>query len=105
MRLIDADALKENMVKICKEVGKAMGITMPVLAFTRSIDNAPTITPEKALMDKLKGRPQGKTNADLFKQTFGMYATEIWSMNESQFLEWLNEEVTYENSIVDNSSM
>lgn len=37
-------------------------------------------------------RPQGKTNADLFKQTFGIYATELWSMSESQFLEWLNSE-------------
>ncbi len=34
-----------------------------------------------------------KTNADLFKQIFGVYATEVWSMSESQFLEWLNEEV------------
>lgn len=29
-------------------------------------------------------------NADLFKDTFGMYATEIWSMPEKDFLEWLN---------------
>lgn len=34
-----------------------------------------------------------KTNADLFKQTFGMYATELWSMKEADFLKWLNEEV------------
>ena len=30
-------------------------------------------------------------NADLFKDTFGMYATEIWSMPEKEFLIWLNE--------------
>lgn len=30
-------------------------------------------------------------NADLFKDTFGMYATEIWSMSEKEFLIWLNE--------------
>ena len=31
-------------------------------------------------------------NADLFKNTFGMYATEIWSMSEKEFLIWLNED-------------
>lgn len=44
------------------------------------INTAPTV----------EARPQGKTNADIFKQTFGLYATEVWSMSESQFLEWLN---------------
>ena len=31
-------------------------------------------------------------NADLFKNTFGMYATEIWSMPEKDFLKWLNDD-------------
>lgn len=31
-------------------------------------------------------------NADLFKDTFGTYATEIWSMPENDFLKWLNED-------------
>ena len=31
-------------------------------------------------------------NADLFKDTFGTYATEIWSMPEKDFLKWLNED-------------
>ena len=31
-------------------------------------------------------------NADLFKNTFGTYATEIWSMPEKDFLKWLNED-------------
>ena len=29
-------------------------------------------------------------NADLFKATFGLYATEVWSMKEPIFLLWLN---------------
>lgn len=33
------------------------------------------------------------TNADKFKQLFGIYATELWAMPESDFLKWLNEEV------------
>lgn len=44
--------------------------------------------------DKMKAmeRPQGETNAEIFKQTFGIYATELWSMKEAYFLEWLNAE-------------
>ena len=30
------------------------------------------------------------TNAEAFLYDFGIYATELWSMSESQFLEWLN---------------
>ena len=30
------------------------------------------------------------TNADKFKQVFGLYATELWSMPEQDFLEWIN---------------
>lgn len=33
------------------------------------------------------------TNADKFKHLFGIYATELWAMSESDFLEWLNEDV------------
>ena len=33
------------------------------------------------------------TNADKFKNIFGLYATELWSMPEKDFLEWLNSEV------------
>ena len=32
------------------------------------------------------------TNADLFKQIFGIYATDLWSKPEAEFLEWLNSE-------------
>lgn len=31
-------------------------------------------------------------NADVFKQVFGIYATELWVMGEKDFLKWLNSE-------------
>lgn len=31
------------------------------------------------------------TNAELFKATFNMYATEMWSKPEREFLTWLND--------------
>jgi len=34
------------------------------------------------------------TNADKFKDIFGLYATELWSMPEKDFLKWLNSEVS-----------
>jgi hypothetical protein len=33
------------------------------------------------------------TNADKFKNIFGLYATELWSMPEKDFLKWLNGKV------------
>ena len=33
-------------------------------------------------------------NADKFKAIFGLYATELWSMPEGEFLRWLNSEYT-----------
>lgn len=33
------------------------------------------------------------TNADKFKEIFGLYATELWAKPEKEFLEWLNEDV------------
>ena len=32
------------------------------------------------------------TNAEAFKYYFGIFATELWSMQEDEFLEWLNKE-------------
>lgn len=32
------------------------------------------------------------TNADIFHLAFNMYATELWSKPEEEFLEWLNTE-------------
>lgn len=36
------------------------------------------------------------TNAEAFLYDFGIYATELWSMPEAQFLEWLNTETNKE---------
>lgn len=33
------------------------------------------------------------TNSELFKRTFGRYATEVWALPEDEFLEWLNADV------------
>lgn len=30
------------------------------------------------------------TNAQKFRETFGIYATEMWAMSEQDFLKWLN---------------
>lgn len=30
------------------------------------------------------------TNADKFKEVFGIFATELWSKPENEFLKWLN---------------
>lgn len=32
------------------------------------------------------------SNAEKFKQIFGLYATELWAKSESEFLTWLNTE-------------
>ena len=39
------------------------------------------------------------TNAEKFKQLFGIYATELWAMPEEEFLAWLNAEVKTEDWI------
>lgn len=31
-------------------------------------------------------------NSDKFEEVFGIYATELWSMSEQDFLDWLNDE-------------
>lgn len=43
------------------------------------------------------------TNADKFKNLFGIYATELWSMPEKDFLEWLNSEAMNSLEIPNNS--
>ena len=35
-----------------------------------------------------------KTNAEKFREVFGFTATELWAKPESEFLDWLNAEVT-----------
>ena len=39
-------------------------------------------------------------NAEKFQSAFGMYATELWSMNEKDFLKWINDDYAekYESS-------
>ena len=36
-------------------------------------------------------------NAEKFKATYGIYATEMWSMYEDEFLKWLNASYTIRN--------
>jgi len=38
-------------------------------------------------------------NAEKFRQAFGIYATELWSMSEEDFLAWLNAEAKTEDWI------
>ena len=42
--LISRSALKEEIVKLCERINANNGITVPALAFTRIIDNAPTVS-------------------------------------------------------------
>ena len=49
MRLGDLDALKEEIVKLCELINANNGITVPTSAFTRIINDAPTVE-----------QPQGK---------------------------------------------
>ena len=106
MRLIDADEL-------IKAIEQGEGFSWDshgkddLCVRKKYIDNAPTVDTTCPHCDSgyaqgysdgyLKGkeeRPQAANNAELFKQTFGIYATEMWAMSESDFLEWLNAEVT-----------
>lgn len=93
MRLIDADKLKKCAIPCEIHNGALTDLCVPLY----QINNAPTVHdtvnlyPSGAVI--IQERPQAKTNADLFKQIFGIYATEVWSMNETDFLKWLNEEV------------
>jgi hypothetical protein len=42
-------------------------------------------------------------NADKFKSIFGLYAAELWSMTEKDFLKWLNSEAMNCSEIPNNS--
>ena len=112
MRLKDVDALKAEVLKnqytvtFCLEHGIERSISLEMLWIV--LDNAPTVEPQTTELEEhfyhrcgfLQGmeegkkltRQQGETNAEIFKQTFGFYATEVWSMSEREFLEWLNSE-------------
>lgn len=90
MRLIDADALKIDI----EENSIVMeGVQSIEVECAKSlIDIAPTECEKYRSFCMAKQRPQGETNAEIFKQTFGIYATEVWSMKEADFLKWLNAE-------------
>ena len=39
-------------------------------------------------------------NAELFEKVFGIYATELWSMREDEFLKWLTGKTYNDSSIL-----
>ncbi len=108
IRLIDANALLRQDDPTYDEEGFRVW-------YATDINRAPTITPTFQLKDitdedvarfamiwqraTSKGvilepeRPQAANNAELFKQTFGIYATELWTMTNAKFTEWLDAEV------------
>ena len=45
---------------------------------------------------KFYGLRRRMNNAEKFMEIFGIYATEMWAMSESDLLEWLN--IDYEES-------
>ena len=109
--LISREALKETLHNFFdgKVIDEPTYILRDVFCY---IDSAPTVEiTETEIQEVLNKRCmtavaneflialhlrriQATNNAKLFKQTFGIYATEVWSMSESQFLEWLGTEVT-----------
>lgn len=101
MRLIDADALSDLLVETYEKAPTEKALLFVALLLKNN-EQVPTIeyTFEEAFQKMVceqklycPKRPQGETNAEIFKQTFGIYATELWSMSERDFLEWLNMEV------------
>lgn len=94
--LISREALKKALGKSTVTI---IGYGEAILLDTANelIDTAPAVEPTfgvfKAICcEACEKRPQGETNAEIFKQTFGIYATELWSMKEADFLKWLNAE-------------
>lgn len=53
MRMIDADALKEEWNNIASESALGDMQLVPICSFISFIDNAPTISPYKAIHDEL----------------------------------------------------
>lgn len=80
--LIDAWEKYPVMAEQIKGVETAIGYVKTI----------PSVTPKGELM----------TNADKFKQMFGLYATELWSKTEVEFLAWLNSD--FSSSEIPNSS-
>lgn len=61
--LISREALKEEIVKLCERINANDGITVPTLAFTRIIDNAPTVS-DRYGEGYAQGYIDGNTGAD-----------------------------------------
>lgn len=59
--LISREALKEEIVKLCERINANNGITVPTLAFTRIIDNAPTVNYPFYQETYQTGYEEGKT--------------------------------------------
>ena len=93
--MIDADALKtpiEDRIDNIPASEYDNGWNNAIYAVIDEIDNAPTECEKYRSFCMGKQRPQANNNAELFKQTFGIYATEVWSMREADFVKWLNQE-------------
>ena len=107
MKLIDAERI--NLVDVAFKMVNSdyKGALRMLLS---EIKNAPAVD-ERAVFEEhdkrhrmiksflerhgeTKEEPEEKrlTNAEVFQNDFGIYATEMWCMTEAQFLEWLNGE-------------
>ena len=102
-RYIDADNLKksvESWLGLDKYYHPySKGKNIPTSEVYDIIETEPTaeVVPRERfdkVMDNLEAvleeRDVRENNAEVFKSTFGIYATELWSMEEKDFLEWLN---------------
>jgi hypothetical protein len=55
------------------------------------IKNAPTVCVDE--QELCPSEEAWVSNGEIFKRAFGMYATELWTMSEADFLKWLNQQV------------
>lgn len=89
MRLVDVDSLYRHLFT-CSD-----GRICP----NTDIDNWPIQFDVKTIKKIIRKEPivfefdipDNAINREVFKQIFGIYATELWAKPESEFLEWLNE--------------
>ena len=105
MRPIDADELVDALAEQAKNMaevaanaaGQAVdyysGMKLGYANAALIANVAPTIDAVPAVRCKdYKYYREGMNNADKFKSAFGLYATEVWSMPEKEFNEWLYQE-------------
>ncbi len=82
------DAIKRYVIPACERMWneKTCQKIMEILKeMSKGSDKYTEDTP--AIIETHK---KNMTNAELFWQIFGRYATEVWSMSENEFLDWLN---------------